>query len=247
MRLFGEMVKYIAACLRKGRFALLYVIGTPFAFFFAIIVLTALLLGRIRVQNYWRTWHLLRAGNVLIVSNHPSLLEAFATPALFCVWHFFGLSKCFPWNVADKNLLGKHGEWMYPGLRCVPITRSGFDSRPSQIKAVRSIAKLFSRKGTLIIYPEGGRTCKGTIFTTYCGRRVRECNTTVVNMSVARGVRIVPMWVEYGDSSKPLSIVRDFAKLRCNTLSIHFGEPIQKTSPFNALDVAEMLLSCGLE
>ena len=44
-----------------------------------------------------------RRGRVLIVANHPSLIETFLIPLVFWPWAMFRL-RMFPWSLPDKNL-----------------------------------------------------------------------------------------------------------------------------------------------
>src|SRR5713101_2915835 len=57
----------------------------------------------IRISGYWRAVNCVRRGRVLIVANHPSLIETFLIPLAFWPWAMFRL-RMFPWSLPDKNL-----------------------------------------------------------------------------------------------------------------------------------------------
>src|SRR6185295_2477216 len=57
----------------------------------------------IRVSGYWRAVHYMRRGRVLIVANHPSLIETFLIPLVFWPWAMVRL-RMFVWSLPDKNL-----------------------------------------------------------------------------------------------------------------------------------------------
>lgn len=57
----------------------------------------------IRIGGYWRAVDHVRRGRVLIVANHPSLIETFLIPLVFWPWAMFRL-RMFAWSLPDKNL-----------------------------------------------------------------------------------------------------------------------------------------------
>jgi 1-acyl-sn-glycerol-3-phosphate acyltransferase len=236
-------MRFLPACAfcKDVRFAVMYVLGIPFAALCVAYIVVALICGRIRVEGYWRTWRLLMKGNVLIVSNHPSLLEAFALPSLFWVWQFWR-PRCFPWNIADTQLLGKYGRWLYPALRCIPVDRRELNGGPSRKAALKSVREILKRNGSLIIYPEEGRTCKGESFIYLGNDRVRTCNPNAINLARTARATVIPVWVEYGDIEQPRSLWADFAKLTRTPLRIRFGNPHVCDEKMTATDVALMLL-----
>src|SRR3979411_226479 len=62
------------------------------------------LLRVIRISGYWRAVDYLRRGRVLIVANHPSLIETFLIPLVFWPWAMFRL-RMFPCSIPDKNIV----------------------------------------------------------------------------------------------------------------------------------------------
>src|SRR5260370_42077531 len=79
----------------------------------------------IRISGYWRAVNCVRRGRVLIVANHPSLIETFLIPLVFWPWAMFRL-RMFPWSLPDKNLFKGFTPEQHERLRCIrvgPTTR----------------------------------------------------------------------------------------------------------------------------
>jgi len=64
----------------------------------------------------------MRRGRVLIVANHPSLIETFFIPLVFWPWAMFRL-RMFPWSLPDKNLFKSFTPEHHERLRCIRVGR----------------------------------------------------------------------------------------------------------------------------
>ena len=62
------------------------------------------LLRVIRISGYWRAVGYVRRGRVLIVANHPSLIETFFIPLVFWPWAMVRL-RMFPWSLSGQEPL----------------------------------------------------------------------------------------------------------------------------------------------
>ena len=58
----------------------------------------------IRISGYWRAVGYMRRGRVLIVANHPSLIETFLIPLVFWPWAMFRL-RMFVWSFSGQEPL----------------------------------------------------------------------------------------------------------------------------------------------
>ena len=76
----------------------------------------------IRISGYWRAVNYVRRGRVLIVANHPSLIETFLIPLVFWPWAMFRL-RMFPWSLPDKNLFKGFTPEHHERLRCIRVGR----------------------------------------------------------------------------------------------------------------------------
>jgi 1-acyl-sn-glycerol-3-phosphate acyltransferase len=117
------------------------------------------LLRRIKVHHPERFPH--GRGNVVLVSNHPSLLEPFLLITLFFRDYLFHPFKYGPWSTPDiKNF---YNRWFFFWLRprAIPIPR---ESEGGKKDSFNQMKKVLDAGGILILFPEGGRTYKGSDF-----------------------------------------------------------------------------------
>jgi 1-acyl-sn-glycerol-3-phosphate acyltransferase len=98
--------------------------------------------------------------------------------------------------------------------------------------------------GTLIVYPEGGRTCKGDEWNYQGQRMVRTCNPTIVKIAKRTDAKIIPVWISHGDCTKPQSLLHGYYKLFFQKkMTVTFGSPITFSSfEVTGLEVANVLL-----
>jgi 1-acyl-sn-glycerol-3-phosphate acyltransferase len=200
--------------------------------------------GRIQVQGHPPPRHTLSSGGTLFVANHPSLIETIALPALLSPWHWNKKSAHQPYSVADSRLFGRHSEWLYEHFCCITVHRNELSSTGKSWRTVRSCLHKLTNQGRLIVYPEGGRTCKGNEWIHYKHRVVRSCNSTIVKLANHTHATIVPVWIDHGDCSTPQSLLRGYYKLFFQEkLVVTFGSPITFSSAeVTDIEVAQALL-----
>lgn len=203
----------------------------------------AFLLGRVQVIGQWAIEKPVARGNVLFIANHPSFIETIVLPALFWDRQWRGRRHEVPWSIADKDFFGAGNDWLYPGLRCIPVERGAIRSGRLNTTALRSITKTFRAGGSIILYPEGGRTCNGANIITTSGRQVRTCDSTVVRIAKRNGTTIIPIWVDHGPIDTPESLWYGLRKLLFRRkLTITFGRPVAFSDTPSSDDVAYALL-----
>jgi len=200
--------------------------------------------GRIQVHGHIPPRQTLGGGGTLFVANHPSLIETIALPALLSPWRCDKESVHQPYSVADSRLFGRHSEWLYEHFCCITVHRNELSSTGKSWRTVRSCLHKLTNQGRLIVYPEGGRTCKGNEWVRHGDRVVRSCNPTIVKLAKRTHATIIPVWIDHGDSSKPQSLLSGYCKLFFQEkLVVTFGSPVICSSP-NVTDkeVAQALL-----
>lgn len=119
------------------------------------------LLGRVNVLHqerfpkYNKNPELFKNG-LIVVSNHPSLLEPLIVSALFFDQYFFRPFKLSPWNIPEeKNYDNKFWKWAKARIIWVDRTNSG-----KARETFRKAKNVVNSRGILILFPEGGRTFK---------------------------------------------------------------------------------------
>jgi len=167
-----------------------------------------------------------RRKRVLVVSNHPSLLEVVLVPVLFFrdyILHPFNFS---PWNVPDKKNYYDRWYWAWAKIRLVPIDRE--DDREA-FRALRRIKKILDFGGIVILFPEGGRTFKGkTFFTSDKGKKLRILKEGIGWLILKTNPLIVPVWIDGVEKvlpNKPDKLYHCIPRF-WKGVTVKIGEPI---------------------
>lgn len=166
-------------------------IGIPLGALFFLLVL----LGRIKIKGYVRAMRLVACGKVIIVANHPTMLEIILIPLLFFPMFLLSL-RFFVWSVPDRRLLSSRLRWLFWLGRCVTIDRS---DRSYTKYTLRRLTEILNRNGVVIIHPEAGRTFKGDKFVVSGNRRIRSFISGVPSLARNTGAIILPLWVSGTD------------------------------------------------
>ncbi len=178
----------------------------------------------IKVQH-WERFPKKQKG-VLVVSNHPSLLEVLLVPALFFrdyILHPFAFS---PWNVPDKKNYFDRWYWAWAKIRLVPIDR---ENDRKAFKALRQIKEILNLGGIVILFPEGGRTFKGkTFFTSDKGKKLRILKAGVGWLILKSNPLVIPVWIDGAEKvlpNKPDKLYHCLPNF-FNRVTVKIGEPI---------------------
>jgi len=185
-------------------------------------------LGRIKFLHFERfpIWE----GKLIMVSNHPSLLEPVILPLAGFPWmNFpwlfspvwarikfslswfkevqkeFALSqKLIPANLPDKNnFYDPPYLGLFRGIN-VPVNRNG--EVHGRITTVLALKKILENGGRILIFPEGSRTFKAiqkSGVTTANGNRLGKLKDGAAWLALKTNARILPIWVEGTDKVLP--------------------------------------------
>lgn len=155
------------------------------------LLLFMVLLKRIKIKGYqWKKF--VPKKGLIVISNHPSLVEPGVLPFLFFPWYLV-FSRFAPISTPDKeNYYNKY--WFF-FLRpvCIPIERNG--SRKA-LAVLEKMEKIVREKRILILFPEAGRTFKGEKFAILNSRRVKKFPAGISRLFQNLDCQILPVWVE---------------------------------------------------
>ena len=174
---------------------------------------------------------------IILVSNHPSLLEPFLLPALFFWDYFWHPFKFAPWSTPDKSNFYDRWYWFWVRPRIVPVDRS--DER-KEARSVVQMKNILDSNGIIILFAEGGRTCFGERFQySSSGKRVRELKNGVGWLVLKTGAVVLPVWVDGPEKVLPNS--PDRKKLFCpprldGIITIKIGGMIRFATESSYLD-----------
>lgn len=187
-----------------------------FGIVLGIIFFVLRMIGLIRVLYSKRFPHW--QGKILLVSNHPSVLEPFLLPALFFSEYLFCFSKYCPWSTPDENNFLKHGWWYWLIQKMIPVPRG--DTK-GEMKALRRMKEALKKGQIIILFPEGGRTSTGekrgeTLLSSPKGNKIRQLKPGVGWLALTIGALVLPVWVKNTDKVVPdwyFAPIRDWEKI----------------------------------
>ena len=193
---------------------------------------------------------------LIMVSNHPSLLEPVLLPLMGFPWmNFpwvfspiwvrikFSLSwfrelqkevslskKLIPANAPDRqNFYDRPGWRLFQGVN-IPVVRNVGAQR--RAGAIRALKEILENGGRVLIFPEGTRTFKairksGVISAN--GKRLGKLQDGAAWLALKTGAKILPVWVEGTDRVLPNSEspVFNFWRLKpWHRIVIKIGDPL---------------------
>ena len=184
-------------------------------------------LGTIKISGWEKFPH--GRGNLIVISNHPSLLEPILVPALFFKDYIFHPFKLSPWSTPDKTNYYDRWYWFWLRPRAIPIDRT--DKR-AELKAFFKMKKILSSGGRIVFFPEGGRTFKGNdFFYSQKGKRIRTLKEGAGLLIAKTKALILPIWVEGTDqvlpnSPDPEKLYYTFPRI-WKKITIKIGDPLK--------------------
>lgn len=130
---------------------------------------------------------------ILVISNHPSLLEPIILTGLFFHQFLWRPFKYGPWNMAEK---GNYGKRLFFFLR----PRMILIERGSERSAARGFIRakdVLNSGGVMIIFPEGCRTHKAKAILLGKKRqsRVGKFKGGFARLAAKTGATVLPVWV----------------------------------------------------
>mgnify|MGYP001308734308 CR=1 FL=1 len=195
-------------------------------------------LGLVRVTISAEVHSLMREGKVLVVSNHPSLIETFVLRVVL-----EQVTSKPIWSVADERLFPS---MCFESFQCIPVHRGvSLKARKVNVAAARQQDALLEESAVVVLYPEGTRTAKALSHQHAAdGRRIGQCHTTLARRALDRGAAVVPVWVAHGRSDRPHGYCIGYLKLLFGqAMVVKFGHCFEAEASESALAVA--ILAAG--
>ncbi len=158
------------------------------------------ILGWVKVEHWERFPK--RQKRILVVSNHPSLIEVVLVPVLFFRDYILHPFNFTPWNVPDKKNYFDNLYWSWAKVRLIPIDRK---NDRKAFKSLMRIKEILSLDGIVVLFPEGGRTFKGEGFFTSDkkGKKLRILKEGVGWLILKTNPLIVPVWIDGAEKVLP--------------------------------------------
>jgi 1-acyl-sn-glycerol-3-phosphate acyltransferase len=162
---------------------------------------------------------------LIVVSNHPSLLEPIALIGLFAHWYVFNI-KYGPWNMAEAGNF-RRGLFRLLEQRIIFVDRKSEASKTAGYLRAKTLLK---SGAILLIFPEGGRTYKGKVgefVVAGNGSKVRPFTKGAASLALQTHAMVVPIWVEGTDKVSPnIATARYLFPRLWRPVKISIGKPI---------------------
>ncbi len=196
--------------------------------FLGILICLLEAFGRIKFFHFERfpIW----GEKMILVSNHPSLLEPVLLPLIGFPWmnfpwvfssrwyrvkfslrwfkqlqkEFSLQKKLTPANVPDRNnFYDPPYMGLFQGIN-VPVDRNG--NARGRMSAVLALKSILENGGRILIFPEGSRTFKAVAkacVTSVSGKKLGKLKDGAAWLALKTNARILPIWVEGTDTVLP--------------------------------------------
>jgi hypothetical protein len=192
----------------------------------------------VRISGYWRAVRYVGRGRVLIVANHPSLIETFLIPLVFWPWAMVRL-RMFPWSLPDKNLFKGFTPEDHERMRCIRVGRDDtLESRKLNWSAMKRVMELFDRQQCFVAHLEGGRTSKQAEHMAVGPNRMgRIRNGQILKAAWKKDAWIMPLHVNMTDAMKQdlpgfgKSLRRLLLRPACWPVRLEFRRPYKIVGP----------------
>lgn len=206
----------------------LWYLGTTWLYgvFLGIIFHFLKIFGTIRVLHGERFPHYQR--RIILVSNHPSLVDPFVVAALFFPDYLFYPFGLIPWSTPDRKNFYDRWYFFWLRARSVPIDRTAKRTRLRE--TLLRMKRILDRRENLILFPEGGRTFKGECFlySRTGKRRIRALKKGIGWLVAQTNALVVPIWLEGTERVLPNRLDKLFVLPRFGPgIKIKIGRPLR--------------------
>lgn len=148
----------------------------------------------VRIYGFRKALNAVRNGKLVIVANHPSLVE----PVIFyaMLWPWSLIPRMAVWSMPDKRLLPERTQWLFKAWRCIAFSR---ENKHEAGKAKKRAVEVVVQGETLVIHPEGGRTYKGKefVYSLDKERCLRQFKTKTHRIIRDAQARVLPVWINH--------------------------------------------------
>jgi 1-acyl-sn-glycerol-3-phosphate acyltransferase len=156
-------------------------------------------MGLIRLVHWERFPH--RIGKLIVVSNHPSILDIFLVPVLFYKGYLVNPFRYGPLVIADRRNF--YDSWYFFWLRPFMISVERGKAK-SEAAALLRVKRALDQGRIIVIFPEGGRTCKGNnLLRSPKGATMRPLKESIGLLVAKTSVPVLLIWIKGSDATLP--------------------------------------------
>jgi len=173
----------------------------PIGVFVGLFFFILRIIGQTKILHYERFPHWER--KLIVVSNHPSLLETVLVPSLFFHQYAVNPFAYAPINTPDSDNFYKRWYWAWARPVSIPIKRG---NKIAELRSLYQIKKTLDQNRIVILFAEGGRTFRGKdgdfLYSTK-GKKIRKLKDGIGWLVVKTRAGVLPIWVEGTDQVLP--------------------------------------------
>lgn len=210
--------------------------------------------GRLRIYGQAGLKTAMAQGPVIIVANHPSLIDTFLV-AMVLFPQYLTSSRFFVWSMPDEKFFERFLNLRFRSiprvLRCVSVDRdAGRNASARKKAAMEQVVDILRNDHSIVWHVGGGRDCTGKAWEEIeragVPRRIRK-NITSHAARVALQVencRIVPVYIHMPWADGPLGFGQCLWRLfnpRLPPVTLSFGTPYTVTQPLDNLAEQERM------
>jgi len=196
-----KIVQIVKSLIHKILFILgIYTMGTVIGESFVLLRI----LGRIRITHwerfpkYNRNPELFRKG-LILVSNHPFLLEPLLVAGLFFTQYLVHPFKLSPYNIPEEKNYNNIW-WQWARARIIWVDRESSEKARQTFTKVKNIV---NSGGIVILFPEGGRTFKRKKLYSQKGKAVAILQEGIGLLIRKTQAPVLFIWVEGSEDFFP--------------------------------------------
>ena len=177
--------------LRFARNFFILAVIYPFGVLIAALLAILCVMRFVRIKR-WNKFPKLLSGTI-VVANHPSMMDPFLVAAMCFKGYLYNPFKYGPVVVADQNNF--YDSWWFFLLRPFMISVKREDTISE--KRLEEMKKVIERGGTLVVFPEGGRTSSGKdILTTPKGKKMRRLKPGIGYLILSTGASVFTLGID---------------------------------------------------
>ncbi len=188
--------------------------------------------GKLIITDRTKLFEAIKKGRLLIVANHPTLLETVILQLLMFPRKLVHPRRYFIWCVPSASLFRSWwGRWLYKSARCVEINRN---DKCSRRRALRSISAKLKSGETVLVHGEAGRTngkLADSPLINLNGRYMREMLFPAARIARIAEADVLPVWFEipFWENKNDFKQALWYWIRSGEVITIHIGDVLKST------------------
>jgi len=211
------------------------------------------LIGRIKIVHperfpkHWQNPDILKNG-LIVVSNHPSLIDPFLVSCLFGEQYFLNPFKFAPYNIPEVKNYNKW-YWKWAEQIMIWVERG---NKQSMRAALKKCIEVVNSGKILVVHPEGGRTSSASerdcFYSPRKKKKLRHLKEGIGSLVKKTEAPVFLVWIDGSDKVMPNLPDRFYSLPRLwNKVVITIGETVKFNSDLSREEITQKVATRLLE